>query len=227
MPFTQSQVFAQVSVILSDIDNVRWPLAELNGYLHRALVYIATEKPSAMAETTFLSLQAGAYQTLPDTWIAMARATRNVGPAPNNTPRAAITAVNRTALDASMPGWSNPAIQPYASTVMHVMADPAEPRDYYVFPGNDGTGRIEVSVVRYPAPLGGAPFSANVPVPDIYFNVVVDLVISFALRKDMALPGSAERAIAHMNEARSALGLKRVNEKITTPRAAYAPEAAQ
>lgn len=228
MAFTQSQAFAAATLVLNDPGNVRWPLPELNGYLHRAMVYVATEKPSAVAETAVIPMAAGTYQTLPNEWIAIARVIRNVGPSPGNTPGGAITVVNRAALDASIPDWANPAIQPYGPAVMHMMTDPNEPRDFYVFPGNDGTGRVEVSVSRYPAPLPNtAPYSAAVPFPGIYFNVLVDLIISFALRKDMALPGAAERAMSHMNEARSALGLKRVNEKTATPRMAYAPETAQ
>ena len=210
---TQGDVFTRVRLRIHDTGGVRWPDATLNEHLHAALVYIAVHKPSVMASKVIVDLQAGALQVLPDNYVALVRAVRNMGA--GGEAGAAITAVNRVTLDASSPGWSDPLMYQADPVVEHLVEDPQEPRDFYVFPPNDGTGRIEALVTEFPAPLSINP-AGLLPLADIHVNAVVALTAHYALLQDSHHPGQMERANAALNEARSLLGLKMVAERTRT-----------
>lgn len=229
MALTQTDIFVDVETLLSDPDNVRWPLPVLNTHLNSSLIYIAINKPSALATRVYLALVAGARQTLPETMVAMVRVDRNVGASPGYVPGAAVTAVDRLTLDTTMPGWADPAIAPADPLVKHVVIEEEEPRDYFVYPPNDGNGLIEALVTPFPAPLADdAPdWDTPIPIPDVYKNVLTHLVCHYAYVQDLAQPGAAEKASYHLNTARSSMGLKQMSERLRTPRAAYNGEAPQ
>lgn len=217
MAFDARDVLYQAQVTLNDAAAVRWPLPELLSYLNVGVREIVRLKPNATADTVELALQTGPYQVLLPGHYLMMRAIRNLTSVAAANPRvggAAITPTNRDILDATIPGWQQPTVLPYAKTVAHVVQDMADPRVYYVCPGNDGTGLIEAIVSVMPpriaqpeTPLSLAAYSGlNVGLPDEYEATLVDYVLYRAFSKDMSLPGNAQRAVTHMQLFGAALG---------------------
>ena len=91
-------------------------------------------------------------------------------------------------------------------------------REFYVVPGNAGTGNVEAIVgiipTPVPAPAGALAldidnYTATVPLDDIYQGILLDLVLFRAFSKDSAAPDAAGRAQGHLalaNQAIQALG---------------------
>ena len=203
MTFKSQDVLSRVSTTLQDGGHIRWPLSELHGYLNDGLRDIVSIKPNALSKTVNLDLAEGTKQTLPATYTVLSRVSRNMIDATTGG-RAIRTMDSRSIMDSFMPGWQSEADVPFAATVVHVIHDIAEPRTFYVVPGNNGDGIIEAVVGSYPtpSPVPGSPtvlsnYTDNVDMPDIYMNALTDYVLYRAYSKDSRVAGSAARSQAH------------------------------
>jgi hypothetical protein len=224
MPFTAKTILENAAVILSDAGGNRWPWTELLGWLSGALREIAIIKPSATADVIEVTLRPGTKQRVPSGYHQMLDATRNLLTSQSSpTGRSggqAITTVTRDEIDAAIPGWHNPAILPYAKAVHHVVDADADPMTFYVVPGNDGTGLIEITASVMPAalPIPANPdliesyANINIPMPNAYEEAVLNFVIYRALSKDSMVAGAAARAQAHLALFQQSLGIKQERE---------------
>ena len=224
MPFTAKTILESAAVILSDAGGNRWPWPELLGWLSGALREIAIIKPSATADVIEVQMQRGTKQRVPAGYHQMLDATRNLlTSACSPTGRSggqAITTVTRDEIDAAIPGWHNPAVLPYAKAVHHVVDADADPMTFYVVPGNDGTGLIEITASVMPAalPIPANPdliesyANINIPMPNAYEEAVLNFVIYRALSKDSMVAGAAARASAHLALFQQTLGIKQERE---------------
>jgi hypothetical protein len=212
-------ILHRANITLQDTGFVRWPLPELLLYLNDGMRELAIYKPTAVTETVELPLSEGTLQAIPDAYISLLRVTRNLatldGSPQGRTGGKAITPTSRNTLDVVMPSWQDPNTLPYSATVQHVIQDMADPRSFYVVPGNDGNGVIEAVVsveptdIAEPAnPLDVGSYTATVAVPSIFRNALVDYVISRAYQKDSTDPNAAARAQAHYQMFANAIGLK-------------------
>ena len=214
MPFQARDVIRRASIILQDADAVRWPAIELHGYLNDGLREIVTLKPNAKTDTVNLSLVAGTLQELPAQYTILSRVTRNMK-TPTTGGNAVRVLAKREILDAQIPGWQDSVVMPFAKEVVHVIHDLADPRSFYVVPGNDGTGLIEAVVGAMPtvnappattsAQLVIDKYTNNVDIQDIYQNALIDYVLYRAYSKDSRIAGAAQRAAAHFDLFRGAV----------------------
>lgn len=225
MKLTADIILKRASITLQDDGNVRWPLPELLLYLNDAVAELAIHKPNAITQTIELALAEGTVQTLDDTHVSLVRAVRNLATlaaSPSGrTGGRAITVTRRSTLDSVMPSWQDPAVLPYAATVDHVVQDMADPRTFYVVPGNDGTGVMEAVVAVLPAdiaePLNPLQIDSYTAleltgVPNVFRNALTDYVLFRAYSKDSADQSAASRASAHYNMFANAIGLKTKND---------------
>lgn len=206
MAFTASDVMKRASTILQDDDAVRWTPPELCDYLNDGALEIVAIKPNARTSTVTLSLAAGTRQTLPDQYTMLCDVTRNVSG------RAIRRLANRTLMDAQIPGWQSQDTLPFSAQVTNIIHDLADPRTYYVVPGNTGAGQIEAVVgnlpelVQKPSNLMDMEaYSAEVDLPDLYRNALVDFVLYRAFSKDSGNPGATNRAVAHFQQFTNAI----------------------
>lgn len=223
MAFTAKDILSTARIALHDAGNTRWTLDELRTHLNDGLKQIAFLKPTAVSEHKRIALAAGTYQTLPD-GEQMLRVIRNITSADGVTPRVAgpiITTIDRGFLDQHIRNWHNASAVPFSAVVIHAMMDEMNPRAFYVFPGNDGTGAIEAIVSTVPAmiaapasPLDIDSYTAQVDLPDLYENTLRDYVLSRAYEKDAALPAAAQRAQAYRMSFESSLGVKQQIEAV-------------
>lgn len=212
-------VLNRAAITLQDQGFTRWPLPELLLYLNDAVRELANYKPNSITDTIEVSLSEGTKQTIPAGAVSLIRMPRNLDTVDadpgGRSGGKAITAISRTTLDVVMPGWSDPDVLPYNAVVQHVVQDVADPRTYYVVPGNDGTGVVEAVVSVLPAdiaepasPFDIASYTATVEVPEIFRNALTDYVISRAYAKDSSDPSDANKAQAHYQMFANAIGLK-------------------
>lgn len=212
MSFTAADVMRKASTILQDSGSVRWPLPEILGWLNDGMREIAILKPTATATTATIELVEGTKQELPATYHQLLTVVRNV-------PGRVITPVIREVMDTQFPGWHDDSVMPFTSIVVHVVNDAFDPRVFYVVPGNDGMGEIEIiaSVLPPPIemplnPLVIESYATAVPVADVYQGALTDFILYRAFSKDMNLPNAGQRAQIHYQQFSNALGVKMQNE---------------
>lgn len=220
-------ILQRASITLHDSGSVRWPLPELLLYLNDAMEELALHKPNAVTQTVELTLGKGTWQTVVDPHISLVRVIRNLATldasASKRTGGIAITVTERMALDLVMPGWQDPSVLAQSAVVNHIIQDLADPRSFYVVPGNDGTGTIEAVVAVKPAaivepgnPLDIASYAIDITdVPMIFKNALTDYVLYRAYSKDSTDPGAAQRSQAHYQLFANAIGLKQQTDAIT------------
>lgn len=203
MTFQAKDTMKRASVTLQDDGAVRWTATELLDYLNDGMRELISMKPTAKTQTVQLSLASGTKQTLPAQYTILSRVICN---RITGSKRAIRPLAKREILDSQIPGWQDPDVLPFAAAVTHVIHEGAEPRTYYVVPGNDGNGIIEAMVGAYPTPVSAptAPanleienYTATVDLDDIYMNALTDYILYRAFSKDGSAPNAANRAVAH------------------------------
>lgn len=232
MSFTAADVMRRASTILQDADAVHWTAVELCDWLNEGMRAIVTIKPNAKTESMVLSLVSGTKQSLPENVMILSKIVRNVGGAPGNLPGKAIrTLARREIIDAQIPEWHSTSGLAYSAVVDMAFQDPMSPREFYVVPGNTGTGRIEAIVGILPTPvprpssgvLDVSSYGATVPLADEYQGILLDFVLFRAFSKDSAAPDAANRAQAHLvlaNQSLQALGVAQATMSLAN---AYGP----
>ena len=221
MAFTAGDVLSRVRITLNDTASTRWPLTELLTWLNDGCKEITLQAPEAVGQVGVLSLVSGTLQTLPDECLMLLRVHCNVtGSSPNYVRGTTITPIQRAALSALIPGWESSSVVPFAKNVAHVIEDVAVHRNFWVFPGNDGTGKLQAVIAKRPAVIAtpGSPtaigsYTATVELDDIYLNAIVAYVAHRALLKEINVPGAKEASMAQYQIFTSALGIRQNNEQ--------------
>lgn len=224
---TAQDVLTAAGTLLSDDGFVRWTLPELVTWMNAGLGAIVLQKPSATASTVAFPLVSGTLQTLPSEYLSILRPVRNLrGTAADRQPRKVLTVVDDTAISSLNPGWHDPYSVPFKQQVKHFIFDEANPRSFYVYPGNDGTGSIELVVCAKPATIVAngnenalASYAADLPLDLTYYDALLDYIMHRAYSKDMQFAGSANRAVMHYQQFARALGLKVASERYSSPNA--------
>lgn len=208
MPFQAKDVMLQASTVLQDTGAIHWTPPELLGYLNEGVREIVAIKPNANSQTITLNLVAGPKQALAANHTILSRVIRNI---PSNLPIRVLD--RRETLDNMIPGWMNTATLAYALNVSYVIHDLTDPRTFFVAPGALVNTQVEAVVGVMPAdisapanPLNVDAYTANVSLPDVYRNALIDFVLYRAFSKDAGNPGAAQRAQAHKQLFDAAVG---------------------
>lgn len=215
-----SDPIKRAQIIIQDEMGVRWPLDELCRWLNDGQRDTVVQKPSTNSVTAALPLQEGSLQTLDPKYVALLQPVRNLE---HGIMGRQVTVVQRALMDASAPDWHSARAR---NVVKHVMFDEIEPRTFYVYPPNDGTGLMETVVSVLPevfAPVGEADDIASYDRPialrDEYMTPLVDYILYRAYSKDAQVAGAANRAALHYQQYANALGIKGAVEANTSPNA--------
>ena len=107
--YTARELFEKAGILLNDtgeLNDRRWPLSELCGWLNDGLGAIVNQKPSATAKHVTLPLVKGTLQSIPDGYISVLRPVRNMRTiSSDRKPRRNITVVPDEQLSAQNPTW--------------------------------------------------------------------------------------------------------------------------
>jgi len=223
-------ILERAAKLLIDEDNVRWPLVELADWINEGVKAILIAKPSAHSETHVISLQKGTLQTVSTagvpTPLALVRVVRNItAEGPPRVGGRIVTPVESEILDAQEPYWHDDRHTRFRREVKHVVFDEDAPLEFYVWPGNDGTGKVEAIIATMPAPFAAdgpdddiASYAGDVGLPEPYSAPLLDYVLFRAFSKD-DLEGASARASTHFQLFANAIGLKIQVEGATSPNA--------
>lgn len=225
---TGRDVMERAGILLHDDEHIRWPLPELMRWVNEAVDAILLAKPSASSATIVVALQQGTLQKVPTAGspapLRLMGLTRNIlTDGAIRVAGRAVTATIRSLLDKVEPNWHDRRYLPYRREVRQFTFDEENPREFYVYPGNDGTGLIEAIVATRPPPLAAtgpdddlASYQGPVGLDDVYSGAIVDYVCYRAQQKDDEASNTGRAAIHYQNFA-TAIGIKIQVEGATSP----------
>lgn len=205
-------VFDKVNRVLMDEMGVRWPDAELIGWLNTAQKEIATYKPNACTVNANITLAEGTKQALPATALSLIDVVRNMGG--GSAPGRAITAISRDAIDGALPNWHSATAK---TEVKHYVYDVRDPKVFYVFPPQPGGTTQKVEAVYPVPPTDLTAATQAISVDDIYEPRLVDYILYRCYSKSDNNPADAATAAGYANAFYSALGVKLQNETAFSP----------
>ena len=211
MSVTVQSVVDRAEFIFQDTSNIRWTTAELLLWLNDAQREIALFKPDAT-----ITLATGTKQSVPSGGNRLLKVVRNMSAASSGTGKTAIRIVSRDALDTQEPNWHDPTVAGYSkhtNIVKNYMYSEEDPRTFYVYPGVAGNAYIELVYSSNPATVA---INANLGVPDVYANAVLDYVLYRGYMKETE-SASQQRATTHYQLFMGALVSKTQIDAGTSP----------
>lgn len=205
-----SSIIDKAAKQLLDAAGVRWPSPELLGWLNDGQRATVLVKPTAYVKSAAVRLAAGTKQSLPADGAQLLDVVRNMG-TDGLVPGRAVRIASRDMLDAQAPNWHAATA---SSVVRHYLYDPRDPKRFYVYPPNTGTGYVEL--VHAATPPDVAAVGNPIELDDAYETVLLDYVLYRAFSKDSeaADDGKAQR---HMTAWITALGGKVQAEGSSNP----------
>lgn len=196
-------ILDRASIILQDTSNVRFPNAELLKFFNDAQREVVLHRPDAKTVNTTITCAAGSKQSLPSTGLRLIDVVRNDA-------GRAITQIDRKILDETLPNWHNTAADS-TKKVEHFIYDPADPKNFYVYPNATTSMDIEIIYSTAPSDVTVSNFSTDtqtISLDDIYANALLDYMLFRAYQKDSEYAGNAERSMMHYQSFANALGIK-------------------
>jgi hypothetical protein len=216
MSVTAQSVVDRAEFIFQDTSNIRWTAAELILWLNDAQREIALFKPDATATNTTITLATGTKQSIPAGGNRLLKVIRNMSAASGGTGKTAIRLVSRDALDTQEPNWHDPTVAGYSkhtNIVKNYMYSEEDPRHFYVYPGVAGSAYIELVYSANPATIA---IDANLGVPDVFANAVLDYVLYRGYMKETET-ASQQRAATHYQLFLASVNGKTQIDDITSP----------
>lgn len=182
----------RVRVLLRDIDagGVQWKDAELIAWLNDACSEIARLRPESASSTTDEALIAGAKQSIPAGGTMLLEVICNMDGADEGR---VVRRVERATLDNEDVNWMS---APQQKEVYRHIASLTDPRTFYVYPPNNGTGALRL--VYASAPTVVTALNNPFPLPDIYAAAAVNYICSRAFKKLTESGEAQARATEYM-----------------------------
>ena len=203
---TALSLIERAGTIIQDETNIRWPQDELLKWLNDGQREIVLHKPSSYPQDGTKSLVAGTKQTIPTDGIALIDIPRNeVGK------KRAIRIVEREILDAQRPEWHD---ETPSQEVRHYVFDNRNPKHFFVYPPNNGSGEVNVIYSAAPVDIG---IGDTITIDDIYANALLDYIIYRASTKDADYALNDRRAEAMYRTFLNSLGVLDQRQKIEEP----------
>lgn len=203
-------VIRRVQQILQDAPGTRWGEPELLDWFNDGRRELAVLKPAEFSKRVAVPLAYGTMQSLPADAFQLMRVDCNLTTSSPRVPGTAVYPVDLRVLNAVHPGWQDTALFPFARDVVNYAYDPDEPAIFHVFPGNDGTGLVELTAAVLPE--DAVAVDEPLGVRDVLLNAMVDYVLYRAFSKDADFSGNGERAASHYAMFASAIGVRRTSE---------------
>jgi hypothetical protein len=201
---TAQRLIERASTILQDPDNTRWPENELLNWLNDGQREVALFKPDAYPKVDTVALDEGTRQSIPDGGSQLLDVLRNQG-------GGVVTLVSRSVMDEHRPDWHQ---VDSSAEVKHFMFDERNPKTFWVYPPNDGTGSVEV---LYSAAPEDVAVEDTILIDDTYANALVDYILYRAYMKDADYAANDQRAANQYNRFLSSLGAMDQRETADNP----------
>lgn len=204
-----SDLITKAQTILQDTTSqgIRWPRAELLGWLNDAYREIVGLRPDASSKYNEYSCTAGTRQDLHrdgtdmEDAVQLLDVVRNLGGS-----MGAIRRVDRVVLDDQRRTWH---AEDATDSIEMWSQDPRSPRNFYVYPPANAGTKVEVLYSFVPAFHGSEDEGdGEIRLLDTYANPILDFMLYRAYQKDVDYAANDQRASVHYQAVYHALGLQ-------------------
>lgn len=218
-----SALISRSAQLLQDATSVRWPEAELVGWLNDGQREIVLIRPDASVSNSSIVLTPNSTkQSIPAAGIRLLDVVRNMG-VDGATPGNVIRFVSREVLDAQIPTWHSDAGQ---VVIKHFTHDIRDPKHFYTYPRPHASTAVQVEVLYSSVPadcvLPSVTPGALITLDDVYGNALLDYILYRAFSKDAEYAANPQRAAAHYTTFTNSLGLRTKSDVASSP-LAFAP----
>ena len=207
-----SSIIDRAAMALQDSSNVRWPRADLLGYINDGQREVVIKKPNAYVMHTCAQLVAGTRQMLPVLDGALVIDPLLLIDVLRNSTGRAVRIIERELLDSLNPDWHN---APQTLLVQHYMHNPMDGKAYLVYPPSNGIGCVDI--IYSATPPAAATESESLSLDDIYQGPLLDYVMYRSMSKDAEYASDPSRAASHYTAFAAALQEKATNELGASP----------
>ena len=211
---TAQVIIDKAQIVLQDTTAVRWPEAELLGWLNDAQRAICAVLPELNAITGNITLVLGTRQSLPTgapAGITLLKIMRNMGVG-GATAGAAMRKVPQELLDSQVPNWHDAAAA--TALLKHYVYDLRAPKIFYVYPASVANNTVEALYTAAPLDIA---IGAAITIDDTYANPLMDYILYRAYSKDLELAGNDTRAKDSMGTFIAFLGAKKSVDVANAP----------
>lgn len=222
-----SQILRRAGVLLMDDANVRWTLAELADWLDEGIAATVAAKPAAATVTMNFKPAKGTRQKLPDDQriVQLLDVVRNLDVNIAGAAGRMIRPTTRSQIDTQQPRWHDPSYVPFQAEARQFIFDELQPREFYLFPGNTGTGLVEIVVSQLPQTVSSrvvadptllTSYNIDVGLPDEYQPPLLDYVLYRAHGKE-DLAADSNKSTTHYQVFATSLGIISQVEVASSP----------
>lgn len=170
-------IIDKAQTVLQDTTGVRWSDVELLSWLNDGQRNIVLYKPNAYVKNAPFLCAVGTRQTMPADCVQLFNIHRNLGTT-GSTPGRAVKLVAHEMLDARVPNWHGLT---RTAEVQHYTYSVLNPKTFFVYPPNSGTGYVELA---YGAEPPDATLAAAIAVDNVYSTALLDYMLFRAFSKD-------------------------------------------
>lgn len=202
-----SDIIGRARIVLNDLDAIRWPDAEMLGWINDGQRVICLVRPDASVSNVTLALAGGTKQQIPSDGLRLLDVVRNVG----GTGRA-VRMTDRDVLDTQNPTWHADAA---SATIKNYVYDNRDPKTFYVYPPASGAS---IEIIYSKNPTNVTAVGDTLAVADVYSDPLLNYVLHRAYSKDAEFAQNFQLASTYLAIFQSMLGLK------TSKDAAYSPD---
>lgn len=212
MTITASSLLEQAATQLQDDDHVRWPLPELLVYLNAGLRETLWVQPVAFRQWRIIELDEGPRQVVDDAYQVLAL-TGNIASGDYDDGITRGKAVRQTSLERLnfyAPDWHSESAE---ASVREYMLDTVDRQSFWVYPPNDGSGKVEAKLIATPQTLDepsdpdtlSSYDSLDIEMEGVYAPALVYYILSRAWAKDTDFAGNLELSTRYYNLFKSVL----------------------
>lgn len=209
MAISSNTIIGKAQTILQDESAVRWTTTELLSWLNDGQREVCLLKPSVSATNQSVTMVEGTKQSIPVGGLQVLRLVRNLSSA--GAGGKVVQVIARDVLDTRKPLWHS---ETATAVVDHYTFDELDPRTFYVYPPNNGTGFIEVVYAVEPSQI---LVGEDISIPDIHANNLLDYILYRAYGKETDQAGSQQRSAQHYQALAASLGIKIQLDSVASP----------
>lgn len=208
-----SAILSAARRLLKDPGKVRWPDADLLGWLNAAQRQVVSVRPDAKSQRADLVMVAGIEQTIPANGIALLSVLHNVDKTTGALGRV-VTLTTRDELNAADVNWTFATPRPLTRQYVY---DPDTPKVFEVWPPAIAGNKLRIAYSVLPTDCTLAADSL-IDVPDLYESALTDLVCFRAYMEDSDDPADNGRAANHLAAAMQSLTGKTQSDQAAQPK---------
>lgn len=203
------EIMERAAKTLQDPGYVRWTQPEMLDWISEAQVAIA-RNPGAYSKTKVIQLSEGTRQELPDDAWGLVTVVCNVDE--DGTPLLPVRLVTRSLLDTVVPRWHLMAERPEVENYTY---DDRFPKQFYVYPPNDGEGHVEVVYMGIPKDVESP--DQELELDDTFVPALINYVLFRATSKESDYSAGVNSAQQYFSAYSSELSAALSQRQGTTP----------